>query len=177
MFKTLFKSIGVMLCVFLTIGCTGIPNGMTPVDNFSIEKYQGKWYEIARLDHSFERGLEQISAEYSIKSNGDVNVVNQGYSTAKQQWKKATGTAKFVDKNDSGHLKVTFFGPFYGSYVIFYLDEEYQNAFVSGPDTSYLWFLSRNPKVSPELLNTFIEKASEHGFDTTKLIFVKHAKD
>jgi apolipoprotein D and lipocalin family protein len=153
-------------------GCTGIPKGITPVNNFDINKYQGTWYEIARLDHSFERGLEQVSAQYEIKENGDVNVTNRGFSTKTNQWEEAIGNAKFINETNSGYLKVSFFGPFYGSYIIFELDENYQYAFVSGPDLSYLWLLSRNKVVVPELIEHFKLQSKKYGFDTNEIIMV-----
>ncbi|MFA0071671.1 lipocalin family protein, partial [Vibrio breoganii] len=111
----------------------------------------GTWYEVARLDHSFERGLSNISAEYSLRDDGGVKVVNRGYSLEKGEWNEAEGKAYFVEESDQGYLKVSFFGPFYGAYVVFELDKEgYQYAFVSGPDTDYLWLLSRTPEVAPE---------------------------
>ena len=156
-------------------GCVSAPDGVQPVDGFELKKYLGKWYEIARLDHSFERGLEQISAEYSLREDGGVKVLNSGYSTEKGSWKSAEGKAYFVKDPHTGHLKVSFFGPFYGAYVIFELDREhYQYAFVSGPDRSYLWLLSRTATVSDELLQRFMRVSAEHGFDTSRLIFVKH---
>ncbi|MCF2949805.1 lipocalin family protein [Paraglaciecola aquimarina] len=170
----MLKIITIIACGILFTACTGIPQGMTPVANFNLEKYQGKWYEIARLDHSFERGLEQVSAQYKIKPDGDVEVINQGYSPADKEWSKAIGNAKFVEQTDVGHLKVSFFGPFYGSYVIFYLDDNYQHAFVSGPDTSYLWLLSRTPTVSPQLLEKFKTMSKKLAFDVDNLILVNH---
>ncbi len=168
------QSMVIFLFLFLVSSCTGVPKGIKPVDNFDLTKYQGKWYEIARLDHSFERGLEQITAQYTIKKDGDVKVNNRGFSPESNKWKQATGNAKFVGNTNTGHLKVSFFGPFYGAYVIFYLDDNYQHAFVSGPDTSYLWLLSRAPKVSSEVLQRFIMLANKKGFNTERLIFVKH---
>ncbi|QTH63914.1 lipocalin family protein [Psychrosphaera ytuae] len=160
---------------FLLTACTGVPDKVTPVNNFDLNRYLGTWYEVARLDHSFERGLSQITATYSLKDDGGVRVLNKGYDVEEKEWREAEGKAYFVDASDVGHLKVSFFGPFYGSYVVFELDqEEYQYAFVSGPDTSYLWFLSRTPEVSPELMNKFKTLAKEKGFDTSKLIFVEH---
>ena len=154
--------------------CTGMPAGVTPVKDFELNRYLGKWYEVARLDHSFERGLEQVSAEYSLYPNGNVKVVNRGYSTAKKEWSEAVGKAKFVQDPNTGYLKVSFFGPFYGSYVVFDLDKEgYEYAFVSGPDLSYLWLLSRNKTVTPEVKASFLKQAEAIGFDTSKLIFVK----
>lgn len=167
------KLILVITLLFLS-GCLGMPNSVEPVDNFEISKYLGKWYEIARLDHSFERGLEQITAEYSLREDGGVRVKNRGFSKENNKWNEAEGKAFFVGKSNEGYLKVSFFGPFYGSYVIFELDKEhYQYAFVSGPDTSYLWLLSRTPTVTKELLTQFIQKAKKSGFDTEKLIYVK----
>jgi apolipoprotein D and lipocalin family protein len=108
--------------VFLLVGCIGIPDGVTPVENFQLERYLGKWYEIARLDHSFERGLSHVTAEYSMNPDGSVRVINRGYSVKDNKWKQAEGKARFVKKSDQGFLKVSFFGPFYGSYVILELE-------------------------------------------------------
>jgi len=163
-----------MLLALLT-GCLGMPQGVKPVENFELDRYLGKWYEIARLDHSFERGLTNVTAEYSLREDGAVRVVNRGYSVKKQEWDEAEGKAYFVEGNDVGHLKVSFFGPFYGGYVVFGLDQdEYQYSFVSGPNTSYLWLLARTPTVSDEVLHKFTERAAELGFDTDTLIFVEH---
>jgi apolipoprotein D and lipocalin family protein len=159
--------------IFLS-GCLGMPESVTPVKDFELDKYLGKWYEIARLDHSFEKGLEQVTAEYSLREGGGVLVDNRGFSTEKGEWKEATGKAFFVGKSSEGYLKVSFFGPFYGSYVVFELDKDnYQYAFVCGPNTTYLWLLSRTPTVGANLLSQFIEKAKELGFETEKLIIVK----
>lgn len=161
--------------VFLLVGCVGMPDTVRPVENFELERYLGTWYEIARLDHSFERGLTHVTAEYSLRGKGGVRVVNRGYSAKKDEWKQAEGRAYFVESPDLGFLKVSFFGPFYGSYVIFELDqEEYSYALVSGPDTSYLWLLARTPEISEELKNRLLESAAERGFDTAAIIHVTH---
>jgi apolipoprotein D and lipocalin family protein len=167
----------IVLFIFLIsiAGCVGVPENITPVKEFDLQKYMGKWYEIARLDHSFERGLENVSAEYSLREGGGVVVNNRGYSTKEQKWKDITGKAFFVNEENEGYFKVSFFGPFYGSYVIFELDhEDYQYAFVSGPNTKYLWFLSRTPMVDQSLMDYFIEKVSGLGFDANELVFVNH---
>ena len=159
--------------LFLT-GCLGMPESVTPVKGFELDKYLGKWYEIARLDHSFERGLEQVSADYSLREDGGVRVENRGFSIKKNRWKTAEGKAFFVRESDEGYLKVSFFGPFYGSYVVFELDKvNYQYAFVAGPNTSYLWFLSRTPTVDEKLMARFKEKAGNLGFDTNQLVYVR----
>lgn len=160
------------IVIFIS-GCTGIPADIKPVGNFSLKQYLGKWYEVARLDHSFERGLSQVSAEYSLRDDGGVKVINKGFSNEKKEWKEAEGKAYFVRENNEGYLKVSFFGPFYGSYVVFELDKEaYQYAFVAGYNKSYLWLLSRTPTVSKEVIDRFINKSKEAGFNTDKLIFV-----
>jgi len=155
-------------------GCLTVPDGIEPVDNFELNRYLGKWYEIARLDHSFERGLEAVSAEYSLRDDGGIRVINSGRNTDTQANQEAEGRAYFVEQPNLGYLKVSFFGPFFGSYVIFELDENYQYAFIAGNTTNYLWLLARTPEVSQELVNQFISRATQLGFDTTQLIFVDH---
>lgn len=163
-----------IVALFLA-GCVGIPENVKPVDNFTLDRYLGTWYEIARLDHPFERGLSRVSAEYSLRGDGGVRVVNRGYSAEENTWKRAEGKAYFVRGSDQGYLKVSFFGPFYGSYVIFDLDhEQYRYALVCGPDRSYLWILARTPVLEEGTLSALIAKASASGFDTSKLIFVDH---
>ena len=159
---------------FIT-GCTGLPKNVVPVGQFDGERYLGTWYEIARLDHRFERGLSNVTATYSPREDGGLVVQNRGYSKKKGEWQDATGKAYFVGDKTTGHLKVSFFGPFYGSYAVFELDkEDYQFAFVSGNTTKYLWLLSRTPEVSADTLEKFKSKASALGFDTNALIMVSH---
>lgn len=161
---------------FLLASCTGMPENVTPVKQFELPRYLGTWYEIARLDHSFERGLSQVTANYSLREDGGVNVINRGYSQADKAWKEAEGKAYFVDEADTGYLKVSFFGPFYGSYVVFELDKEnYNYALISGPDKDYFWILARQPQLEPDLLQSLIAKAKSLGFATEKLIIVDHS--
>ena len=151
-----------------------MPKSVTPVTGFELNKYLGTWYEVARLDHSFERGLSQITAQYSLREDGGVAVVNRGYLSEEKKWKQAEGKAYFVNTTDEGYLKVSFFGPFYGSYVVFELDkQDYQYAFISGPDTDYLWLLSRTPTVSKAVMDKFITMSAQRGFDTQAIIYVE----
>jgi apolipoprotein D and lipocalin family protein len=166
------KALTVVFLSLLLSACSGIPEGIEPVSGFELDRYMGKWYEIARLDHRFERGLEQVTATYSIQDDGTVRVDNRGFSTEEKAWEDAVGKAKFADNPTVGHLKVSFFGPFYGSYVIFELDKEnYQYAFVTGGENS-LWFLSRTPEVSDDLKDTFVNTVRASGYNTEELIFV-----
>ncbi|ELP6987284.1 lipocalin [Vibrio vulnificus] len=164
-----------LLALSITLsGCLGMPETVKPVDEFNLQNYLGKWYEIARLDHSFEEGLTQVTAEYTLKDDGGVTVINKGFLADENQWKEAEGKAYFVNGDSEGYLKVSFFGPFYGSYVVFALDKtDYQHAFVSGPNTDYLWLLARTPTVDQSLIDTFVSMAKERGFDTERLIFVE----
>lgn len=156
-------------------GCTGLPDDVRPVQGFDADRYLGTWYEIARLDHPFERGLTRVTATYSARDDGGIDVINRGYDAASGEWKEAQGKAYFVDAPDVGHLKVSFFGPFYGSYAVFELERDhYGYAFVSGYDTDYLWLLAREPAVSDTVLARFKETASGLGFDTNALILVAH---
>ena len=154
-------------------GGLGLPPGVVPVTGFDVSRYLGTWYEIARLDHSFERGLSKVTAEYSLRDDGGLNVTNRGYSQANNEWEQRTGKAYFAGSPDEGYLHVAFFEPFYGSYAIFELDKEnYQYAFVSGNTTSYLWLLSKTPTVSQQLKDSFVQSAKSLGFDTDALIYV-----
>lgn len=161
-----------IVVLLMLTACTGLPEGVQPVKPFEVERYLGKWYEIARLDHSFERGLSSVTADYTLRPEGGIRVINRGYSSAEQKWEQAEGKAFFVKDSGTGYLKVSFFGPFYGSYVIFELDQDYQYAFVSGPNRDYLWLLSRQPVISESLRQHFIDRARQNGFDVDKLIFV-----
>lgn len=157
------------------LGCAApkAPAGVDPVRGFQLDRYLGTWHEVARLDHSFERGMELVTATYSLREGGGVRVLNKGYRTDKRTWKEAEGKAFFVGDSTVGFLKVSFFGPFYGSYVIFELDTaSYGHAFVAGPDTSYLWLLSRSRTISDSLRIRFTSMAAARGFDTSALIWV-----
>ena len=160
------------LALLLLWGCVSVPDGVVPVQNFDINRYAGTWYEIARLDHAFERDLEQVTAQYTVQEDGGVQVINRGLSARSGAWEEAQGKAYFVNAPSEAYLKVSFFGPFYGAYIVFELDErDYQYAFVSGPDKSYLWLLSRSPQIDVALKQRFIAQASRLGFDTDQLIF------
>ena len=113
-----------LLLTALLAGCVGRPDGVEPVSGFDIDRYLGTWYEIARLDHSFERGLSRVTANYSPRADGGVRVVNRGFDAAAGEWREAEGKAYFVEDPDLGYLKVSFFGPFYGAYVVFRLDPD-----------------------------------------------------
>jgi len=170
-----FKKIFALVTTLLS-GCVSLPDGVKPVAQFDLERYLGHWHEIARLDHSFERGLSQVSAEYSLRDDGTVRVINRGYNETQDKWKEAEGKARFVGKRNEGFLKVSFFGPFYASYIIFELDHEnYSYAMISGPDKSYLWVLSRKAELEKEVLDKLIEKARNLGFDTQDLIFAEQS--
>lgn len=153
-----------------------MPEGVQPVTGFEAERYLGRWYEIARLDHSFERDLVSVSAEYTRRDDGAIRVLNRGFDVEDQEWSDIEGVAKFVGDEDEAYLKVSFFGPFYGSYVVFGLDREgYDYAFVSGYNNDYLWLLARETKVSSETKDAFIARAAKLGFDTQAVIWVDHS--
>ncbi len=173
------KKLLLIACLLLT-ACLGTPDNVKVVDHVDPERYLGTWYEIARLDHSFERGLEQVTATYSMRDDGGIKVINKGYNPEKQAWKEAEGKAYFLepahpDKTYPGKLKVSFFGPFYGAYNIMDLDKDnYSYVMICGPDKSYFWILSRTPQLSEGIKQQLISLADKLGFDTGKLIYVSH---
>ena len=167
------KSIAILFGTFLLAGCTAAPQGIVPVNNFDLDRYLGTWYEIARLDHRFERGLSQVSATYSKRSDGGVDVINRGFKRKANKWKEAKGRAYFIDEPDIARLKVTFFWPFYGGYNVIELDHaNYSYALVCGPNKNYLWILARAKKLDANITEALIDKAKAIGFNTSELILV-----
>lgn len=158
----------------LATGCAGrrTPSGLEPVSGFELDRYLGTWYEIARLDHSFERGLTHVTAAYSLNPDGSVRVVNRGYDPAKGEWRQAVGRAAFAGEPEVGQLRVSFFGPFYGAYNILALAPDYGHAVVCGPSRNYFWILAREPSLPPQTLAGLLEKARAWGFAVDELILV-----
>lgn len=163
---------GLLLTLGL-IACsdTGIPEDLEPVRDFQLQRYLGQWHEIARLDHKFERGLERVTATYSLREDGGVRVINRGYNPDTGEWEEAEGRAYFTGSENVGRLKVSFFGPFFGGYNIIELDDDYGYSMVAGPDRSYLWILAREPALDETVLRRLVERAEAWGFDTEELIY------
>jgi apolipoprotein D and lipocalin family protein len=167
--------IGVLLIALAAGACTGIPKGVAPVEGFDVQRYKGEWFEIMRLDHSFERGLSNVTAAYTLRDDGSVGVINRGFDAKNCRWKEATGRAVFQGAPETASLSVTFFWPFAGGYHVLALDkQEYGWALVSGPTRGYLWLLARRPDLSPEIRNRLVEQARGLGFPTEELILVDH---
>ena len=150
----------------------------TTVKTLDIKRYMGKWYEIARFDHKFERGKIGVTANYSLNDDGTILVVNSGYNgTLNGELETATGKAKQPNSKHPGKLKVSFFWIFYAQYNILELDqEEYSYALIGSSSDKYLWILSRTPQMPKETLNSLLQKAKERGYDTSKLIYVEQNK-
>jgi apolipoprotein D and lipocalin family protein len=166
------KQLTSALLSLLLVSCVSVPDGIEPVRDFSVERYLGTWYEIARLDHKFERGLSHVAAEYTLMDEGGLKVKNTGYSAADDRWQEAEGKAYFVEDATTGYLKVSFQWPFYSSYVVFKLDDNYEYAYVTGNDRDYLWLLSRTPQVDADVLADFKSTAEAKGFNLDDLIMV-----
>jgi apolipoprotein D and lipocalin family protein len=159
------------LPVLLVGRALSAPPKLVPVSGFDLNRYLGKWYEIARLPFSFEKDLVNVTATYSLRSDGKVKVVNEGYKKTKSgKHDVAEGKAKFAKSPDKGYLRVSFFWIFYGDYIIVELDPDYKYAMVASSH-KYLWILSREPKMDNAILDKLVKKAQELGFETTKLYF------
>jgi apolipoprotein D and lipocalin family protein len=142
------------------------------VKELDLQRYLGTWYEIARFDHRFERGLVGVTATYSIREDGKIRVLNQGYKNSLDgKLSVAEGKAKLT--NEPGKLKVSFFWIFYADYLVMELDENYQWALIGSTSDKYLWILSRTPKLDESTKNLILEKARNRGYDTSKLIWVE----
>lgn len=173
--KKQFKNaLAFVVGLFTFNACANIPEGAVAVKPFDAERYLGKWYEVARFDFRFERGLNNTTATYSMNPDGSIRVLNQGFDYEKNVWKKAVGKAKFVTTSKEARLKVSFFGPFYGGYNVVALDSAYQYALIAGSDLNYLWLLSRKPTMPEEVKQSYLELAKKIGFDTDALLWVEH---
>jgi len=170
---TTFKYLSFSLLILTALSaCTGMPDGVEPVSGFDKSRYLGTWHEIARLDHSFERDLVDVKAEYSLRDDGAVRVINSGTDSETGERKVAEGHAKFVGDDGTAHLKVSFFGPFYGSYIVFELDPDYRYAFVAGYNTNYLWLLARETNISEDIRKRFTDRAGDLGFAVDDLVWL-----
>jgi apolipoprotein D and lipocalin family protein len=163
-----------ILATALLGGCASAPEGLQPVTGFRAERYLGTWYEIARLDHSFERGLSKATAEYSKRDDGSIQVVNRGYDAERGKWREARAVARFVGPTDVASLKVTFFWPFSGAYHVIVLDRDgYNYAMVTSSSRDYLWILARQKQLDPAVQKDLLDKAKGWGFRTEDLVFVE----
>lgn len=162
----------------LATGCADIqpPPGVRAVTPFDLGRYQGHWYELARLDHSFERGMTDVSATYTPQADGSVRVVNRGFVPAKGEWREAVGRALFVGSPTTGSLKVSFFWPFYGGYHVAALDPDYRWSLVIGPDTGYAWILARDKRLDAAQRDAIVARAQALGVDTSALIWVSQER-
>lgn len=158
----------------LLYSCASMPDRAVPVTNFDVHRYLGTWYEIARFDFKFERDLDNTTANYTLDSDGDVIVLNSGYNYVDKEWERAEGIAKFRSEPSVGALKVSFFRPFYSGYNVVAIDKEYRYALIAGASLDYLWILSRTTEVPPEIKDTYLKLATDIGYDTTRLLWVKH---
>lgn len=172
-----------LLALFLLCSCMGAPDNVKIVEGVDAKQYIGTWYEIARLDHSFERGLDNVTHHYELKKDGGIKVTNKGYNRKAEKWNTEDGNAYFLeepntDKTYIGKLKVSFFGQFYGAYNIIALDKVYYNyVMICGPNKNYLWILSRTPELTYPIKQHLVSQANELGFAIDQLIYVNQNPD
>lgn len=172
--------LGIVLAAAATAvlsSCASIPKKAKAVQNFDANKYLGNWYEIARFDYRFEKNMDNVTAQYSLKNNGKIKVFNSGHDYKKEIWKSSTGEAKFRINKTVGALKVSFFKPFYAGYNVIAIDEDYRYALVAGRNLKYLWLLSREKTIPEAVKQRYLKLAEEIGYDTTELIWVKQDKE
>jgi apolipoprotein D and lipocalin family protein len=153
--------------------CKSIPKGATAVKPFDRDKYLGKWYEIARMDFMFEKNLSNVTATYTLRNDGLINVDNKGYDFLKGKWKESIGKAKFAADKNEAKLKVSFFGPFYAPYNVIAIDDDYRYALVAGKNLNYLWILSREKTIPAKVRSAFIKQSQSLGYDVHQLVWTK----
>ncbi|MDP5143856.1 lipocalin family protein [Rheinheimera baltica] len=171
--KLLLKIALLVASGFALQSCTGVPEGVTPKTPFELNRYLGEWHEIARLDHRFERGLTEVTANYTLRDDGGVKVVNRGFSTEENSWQQAEGKAYFVGDSNTGALKVSFFGPFYGGYNIAKLTDDYSVALVVGPSLDYAWLLARSKTPEKAVCDDYMAFALSLGIAKQQWIWLQ----
>jgi len=175
----MIKSKIAILLLLISFGCKtqNVSNMNTKIDynfSFELDKYLGTWYEIARFDHSFEKNLQGVTANYTLRKDGKIKVINQGFKDGLDGKKSlAEGQAKIPNIEDPRRLKVSFFWIFYADYFILELDKDYQYAVIGSSSPNYLWLLSRTPIMEKETLSNLLQKLQDRGYNTDKLIWVE----
>ena len=169
--RALLACLAAALTATLLAGCVGIPKGTEAVQPFELKPYLGRWYEIARLDHWFENGLDCVTATYTKRDDGGVRVANRGVDLKKGEPSEAIGKAYFTHGADTARFKVSFFGPFYAGYNVLALSDDYTTAIIGGSDRGYLWILAREPDLSQTRQRRLVAQATDMGFPTNKLVF------
>lgn len=163
------KKFSLSVLLSLLVGCGKLTVDNSVVTDFDLNRFLGSWYEIARFDHRFERGMDQTRATYVLREDGKVDVLNTGMK--KGEYSEAKGVAKLTDK--PGALRVSFWGPFYSDYRVMFVDDDYQYALVGGGSDDYLWILLRTPQIPSEIKAQILAEAQRRGYDTAKLIWVR----
>lgn len=167
--KKLVTSIAITLSL---LGCASSSHkSIEPISDFVLSDYLGKWYEIARIDHGFQKNIVNGTAQYRLREDGLVEVINQGFNENNKEWEKAIGVAKLKGESNIAHLRVSFFWPIYGDYKVFYLESDYSVALVTGSTSEYYWLLSRTPTLPREDIVRYMHIAKDAGIDVSKVIF------
>jgi len=161
------------ICIIL-FSCKKGAGDLPVVTQVDLNKYSGKWYEIARLPNRFEKGLKCVTATYRLREDGKIEVINRGHKIGGPgKISKIKGVARVPDKNQPGKLKVSFFWPFSGNYYIIELEENYRYALVGEPSRKYLWVLSRDKQLDDTIYESLLKKAEQMGFNSEEVVKTK----
>lgn len=167
--KSVMSILAASIFCLVPCSCCGQKVDNSTISAIELDRYLGSWYEIARYDHSFERGITHAKAQYALNPDGTITVTNSGFKNGK--YKTSIGKAKLTDT--AGLLRVSFFGPFYSDYRVMMLSEDYNYALIGSGSPKYLWILSRTPKVPGDVLKQILDVAAKRGYDSSKLIWVE----
>lgn len=159
-----------IVSLFFVSCATKEPTDLKTVQKVDLQRYLGDWYEIARYEHKFQKDCKNVKANYSLRDDKKIQVINSCTKMSTNEFKEAKAVAYSVDDTNS-KLKVSFFRPFYDDYWILDLDDDYKYAIIGTPTKEYLWILSREKTISDEVLNKLLEKITNMGFDKSKLIY------
>lgn len=173
--KYISAAIFILLVVssaYLMFGKLGLPEGMSAVSPFDMKRFEGTWYEIARLDHGFEKNMSHVSYTYTLNEKNGFKIENKSFDTKSGKWVVSGGKGDLIESPNVGRLKVSYFGPFYGSFNVIAMDPNYGWAMVTGPNARYFWILSRQKVLDDKIMQELIRKAIGMGFKLEKMVHV-----
>lgn len=165
-----------IIVLLLISGCTNYPKNIKPVVDFKKERFEGRWYEVARLANSLEQDFVDVTADYKLNDDGDFDVVFSNRHARTGEETQIDSVVGYKKKSHVGHFKATIFWPFYISFILYEVDPSYKYAFLCSASGNEFWLLARTPTVPDDVMKKFKESVSKRGYPLDHLLMVEQAQ-